>query len=111
MTAEPGTICPHPAKAPWSRSDSLEFEAHTGAVPTARHRTRAVLSEWGLAELADRTGSVAAELVCNAIEGSQREHLDAPIRLTMLAGAPDRPHNRPRRQRRPACPHHSWKRS
>lgn len=67
-------------------SHSLEFGPYREAVPAARLHTRAILSEWELAELADDAESVIAELMANAIEIHQRENIHAPVRLTLLAG-------------------------
>lgn len=85
----PGTMPrarPPAAQPHWPLSDCLELGAYPEAVPSARLHTRAILAEWGLAELADSAESVVAELVTNAVEATRREHLDAPIRLTLLAG-------------------------
>ena len=89
----PGTIpgaMPRPrppaAEPHWPLSDCLELGAYAEAVPSARLHTRAILTEWGLAELADSAESVVAELVTNAVEAARREHLNAPVRLTLLAG-------------------------
>lgn len=68
------------------RSDSLEMGAHPSAVPSARVHVRAILSEWELTELSDDAESVVAELVVGAVEAHWRERLDAPVRLTLLAG-------------------------
>jgi hypothetical protein len=68
------------------RSDSLELGPLPGAVPSARLHARAMLAEWGLAELADSAESVTAELVGNAVVARQREQRDAPVKLTLLAG-------------------------
>jgi anti-sigma regulatory factor (Ser/Thr protein kinase) len=68
------------------RSDSLEFGAYPGAVPSARLHARAVLAEWGLAELSGDTESVITELVENAVQATSRAGLAAPVRLTLIAG-------------------------
>lgn len=73
----------------WHRSDSLELGAYPGAVPSARLHTRAVLEEWQFGDLADDAGQIVSELVANSVEAHQREHLDAPVRLTLLAGSQD----------------------
>ena len=67
-------------------SDSFDFGAYPGAVPSARLRTRALLREWGLAELSDETESVVTELVQNSVQATGRAGLDAPVRLTLIAG-------------------------
>lgn len=89
----PGTIPgamprarPPAAQPHWPLSDCLELGAYPEAVPSARLHTRAILAEWGLAELADSAESVVAELVTNAVEVTRHEHLEAPVRLTLLAG-------------------------
>lgn len=69
----------------WRRSDSLELGASPGAVSAARLHVKAILAEWRLGGLADDCESVTAELVANAIEAHQREHLDEPVRLALLA--------------------------
>lgn len=66
-------------------SDSLEFGPMNGSVSSARLHTRAILGEWGYAELRDSCETVVAELVANAVEAHQREGLDAPVRLVLLA--------------------------
>ncbi|MCL2583267.1 MAG: ATP-binding protein [Streptosporangiales bacterium] len=68
------------------RSDSAEFGACPGAVALARLHTRVVLAAWDLEELAEAATQVVSELMTNAIEAHQRERLDAPVRLTLLAG-------------------------
>lgn len=73
-------------RRPQPRSDSLELGAYASAVPSARLHTRAVLAEWGLAELADDAETVVAELTANAIEAHQSSGIDAPVRLTLIAG-------------------------
>lgn len=73
----------------WHRSDSLELGVYPGAVPSARLHARAVLEEWQLGHLADDAGQIVSELVANSVEAHQREHLDAPVRLTLLAGSRD----------------------
>lgn len=69
-----------------ARSDSLEFGASPGSVAVARLHARVVLGEWGLSELAADATQVVSELMTNAIEAHRREQLDAPVRLTLLAG-------------------------
>lgn len=75
---------PQPEQDPLS--DSLEFGPYPEAVPAARMRTRAILAEWDLGELADDAAQVVSELMANAVETHQREHLDTPVRLTLLGG-------------------------
>lgn len=74
---------------PWCspiRSDCLELGALPSAVPAARLHVRAVLAEWGLAELSADTESVVAELAANAVEAHGREKRDNPFRITLLGG-------------------------
>ena len=54
----------------WVRQSYLELGAMASAVPCAREHVRLVLSEWGLAELADSAEQVVSELVTNAITAS-----------------------------------------
>lgn len=77
-------VIPRPQR--WHQSDSLELGAYPGAVPSARLHARAILEEWQLSYLADDAGQIVSELVANAVEAHRRERLDAPIRLTLLAG-------------------------
>lgn len=95
MTASPAPSAPAaPVSRPDERragpprplSDRLELGPHPSAVRAARRRVRAALAAWGLAGLADDAEQIAAEIVGNAVEAHQREHLDAPVRLTLLAG-------------------------
>jgi anti-sigma regulatory factor (Ser/Thr protein kinase) len=79
--AQPPATQPH-----WPLSDCLELGAYPEAVPSTRLHTRAILAEWGLAELADSAESVVAELVTNAVEATRREHLEEPVRLSLLVG-------------------------
>lgn len=69
----------------WTRSDCLDLGAYPSAVTSARLHCRAILAEWGLEDLSDDSETVVAELMANSIEAHQREHLDAPVRLTLLA--------------------------
>lgn len=66
--------------------DSIELDAVPAAVPLARARARRLLKGWGLRELADDTEQIVSELVTNAVEAHQHECLDAPARLTLIAG-------------------------
>lgn len=67
-------------------SDAIEFAAHPAAVSAARLRTRRALRAWGLDELSADAEQVVSELTANAVEAHHREHLAAPVRLTLLAG-------------------------
>jgi anti-sigma regulatory factor (Ser/Thr protein kinase) len=57
------------------------------AAPLARAWTRELLCEWGLADLADDAETVAAELLANAIEETERAGLDTQIRLTLIGSS------------------------
>lgn len=91
MTATKTAPAAHPRRPPGPRrpryrSDSLDFGAYPGAVPSARLHARAVLAEWGLSELSDDASSVVTELVENAVQATRRARLDAPVRLVLMAG-------------------------
>lgn len=80
---------PEPAIArssPAWQSDSIEMRAIPATVPLARARTRRLLREWGLRELADDAESVVAELIANAVGATRDAGLTAPVRLTLIAG-------------------------
>lgn len=79
------TVPRSPRGASTTLSDSLEFGPLNDSVPTARLHVRAILAEWGYEELQDSVETVAAELLANAVEAHQRERLDAPVRLILLA--------------------------
>ena len=68
------------------RSDTIDLAAHPAVVATARLRTRRALRAWQLDELNEDASQVVSELVTNSIEAHRREHLDAPVRLTLVAG-------------------------
>jgi anti-sigma regulatory factor (Ser/Thr protein kinase) len=67
--ADPVTDPPGMA-ASWPLSTSLPLGALPGATPCARLHARAVLSEWGLGELAEAAELVVSELVTNAVRAS-----------------------------------------
>jgi anti-sigma regulatory factor (Ser/Thr protein kinase) len=54
----------------WPLSMSLPLGALPGATPCARLHARAVLSEWGLADLAEAAELIVSELVTNAVRAS-----------------------------------------
>lgn len=90
-TTSPGTrAAPAGNRAPGSpsryRSDAIDLAAHPAVVATARLRTRLALRAWQLDELNEDASQVVSELVTNSIEAHRREHLDAPVRLTLVAG-------------------------
>ena len=55
---------------PWLLSTSLPLGALPGATPCARLHARAVLAEWGLADLAEAAELIVSELVTNAVRAS-----------------------------------------
>lgn len=77
---------PGPQTSRRYRSDSLEFGACPGTVGMVRLHTRVVLTAWGMKELAEDATQIVSELAANAIEAHQRQHVDAPVRLTLLGG-------------------------
>jgi|SRR5580693_930411 anti-sigma regulatory factor (Ser/Thr protein kinase) len=85
MTATLPARTPRPVP-PGRRSDSLELGAYPEAVALARTRTRALLTEWGLDELADDAAMVMSELVTNSVTATRAAGLDTPVRVTLLAG-------------------------
>ncbi|MCL2582374.1 MAG: ATP-binding protein [Streptosporangiales bacterium] len=68
------------------RSDSIDLAPHPGAVALARLHVRRTLGVWDLGELEADASQVTSEIVANAIEAHHHEHLNAPVRLTLLAG-------------------------
>jgi anti-sigma regulatory factor (Ser/Thr protein kinase) len=54
----------------WPLSTSLPLGALPGATPCARLHARAVLTEWGLADLAEAAELIVSELVTNAVRAS-----------------------------------------
>jgi anti-sigma regulatory factor (Ser/Thr protein kinase) len=76
-TPETGFI---PLSAAWPLRSYLELGALPSAVPCARLRTRALLYEWGLSELAEVSELLVSELMTNALETTVERHLDSPIR-------------------------------
>ena len=67
--ADPVTDPPGMADS-WPLSTSLPLGALPGATPCARLHARAVLSEWGLGELAEAAELIVSELVTNAVRAS-----------------------------------------
>lgn len=84
MTSQPRP--PGPGYPGRYRSDSLKFGPCLGAVAMARLHTRVMLGAWELGELEAEAIQIVSELTANAIEAHRREHLEAPVRLTLLAG-------------------------
>jgi anti-sigma regulatory factor (Ser/Thr protein kinase) len=56
--------------APWPLSSSLPLGAFLTATPCARLHVRAVLTEWGLRDLAEAAELIVSELVTNAVRAS-----------------------------------------
>src|SRR3989442_1360431 len=56
--------------ASWPLSTTLPLGALPGATPCARMHARAVLTEWGLGDLADAAELIVSELVTNAVRAS-----------------------------------------
>jgi adenylate kinase len=65
----------------------LELGPLLSAAASARAHTRAVLAEWGLAELADTTELLVSELTTNAVQASRAlwQPLPSPIHLWLWA--------------------------
>src|SRR5271157_5707858 len=61
---------PPDMSAAWPLSSSLPLGALPGATPCARLHARAVLSEWGLDDLAEAAELVVSELITNAVRAS-----------------------------------------
>lgn len=87
-TATEATPPAYPVESPSPRyrSDSVEFAPHPAVVSAARLRAQRALRAWNLEELAADCAQVVSELVSNALQAHRREHLNAPIRLTLLGG-------------------------
>jgi anti-sigma regulatory factor (Ser/Thr protein kinase) len=56
--------------ASWPLTTTLPLGALPGATPCARLHARAVLTEWGLGDLADAAELIVSELVTNAVRAS-----------------------------------------
>ena len=54
----------------WPLSSALPLGALPGATPCARLHARAVLTEWGLDDLAEAAELIVSELVTNAVRAS-----------------------------------------
>ena len=67
----PDAVADPPGRsAEWPLSTSLPLGALTGATPCARLHARAVLTEWGLEDLAEAAELIVSELVTNAVRAS-----------------------------------------
>jgi hypothetical protein len=106
---------PSPDSPVWLRRDRLDYTPVRSAAAAARHRTRAILGEWGLSALADDAEAIIGELVQNALRASERDTRewtgtkpgiriwtlqDRPARVTFLMwdafkGLPEWDGNRP----------------
>jgi len=69
----------------WPLRNSLELGPYSGAVPCARLHARAVLWEWGLADLSENVELIISELVTNSVIASQPLDQISPIRLWLLS--------------------------
>jgi anti-sigma regulatory factor (Ser/Thr protein kinase) len=65
-------------QVPWPRRTELPLAALPTAPGVARGHVRAVLREWGLADLADTAELLVSELVTNAVQASARLRTAGP---------------------------------
>jgi anti-sigma regulatory factor (Ser/Thr protein kinase) len=73
---------------PWR--DYVELAAVPAAVPSARHRLRLDLREWGLQALLDDAELVTTEIVTNAVQATQDTRWPAsrpPVRMWLRAAS------------------------
>jgi hypothetical protein len=91
-------IPPDPSLQPHERNwherfpfrDYVELAAVPAAVPSARHRLRLDLQEWGLHPLLDDAELVTTEIVANAVQATQDTHWPAsrpPVRMWLRAAS------------------------
>jgi anti-sigma regulatory factor (Ser/Thr protein kinase) len=91
-------IPPDPSLPPGQRNwhqrfpyrDYVELAADTAAVPSARHRLRLNLKEWGLHQLLDDAELVVTEIVANAVNATCSVPWPAsrpPVRMWVRAGS------------------------
>ena len=67
----PDTVADPPGmSASWPLTTTLPLGALPGATPCARLHARAVLTEWGLADLTEAAELIVSELVTNAVRAS-----------------------------------------
>jgi anti-sigma regulatory factor (Ser/Thr protein kinase) len=67
----PDTVAdPSGMSASWPLTTTLPLGALPGATPCARLHARAVLTEWGLTDLAEAAELIVSELVTNAVRAS-----------------------------------------
>ncbi len=69
----------------WPLRSFLELGALPSAVPCARLHTRQLLWEWGLATLSQDAELLVSEIVTNAVQVTQADAGNAPVRLWLLA--------------------------
>ena len=69
----------------WPLRSFLELGALASAVPCARLHTRQLLWEWQLTGLGDDAELLVSELVTNAVQITQADGRDTPVRLWLLA--------------------------
>ena len=69
----------------WPLRSYLELGALPSAVPCARLHTRQLLWEWQLTVLSDTAELLVSELATNAVQITQADGRDAPVRLWLLA--------------------------
>jgi len=71
----------------WPHQTQLELAAIPSAVPCARGHVRAVVTEWGLAHLADTSELLVSEMVTNAVQASGQLKIADPavVRVTVHA--------------------------
>ena len=69
----------------WPLRSFLELGSLPSAVPCARLHTRQLLWEWQLTVLSDTAELLVSELVTNAVQITQADARNAPVRLWLLA--------------------------
>jgi anti-sigma regulatory factor (Ser/Thr protein kinase) len=80
LPAQPGVT-----SGRWPYESVQSFGPYDSTVPTARARTRAVLAEWGLADVADAAELVLSELLTNALQATWRFRLHTPLGVRLVA--------------------------
>jgi hypothetical protein len=69
----------------WPHESVQSFGPYDSTVPTARARTRAVLTEWGLLDVAKAAELVLSELLTNALQATWRFRLQTPVGVRLVA--------------------------
>ena len=69
----------------WPLADRLDLGCLPSAVPCARLHTRAILAEWGLADLNEAAELVISELVTNALQATWAASLTSPLTIYLHA--------------------------